>query len=378
MNIGIPKERRPFEYRVGLSPNYVKMLVRQGHTCYVEHDAGLGAGFSDQDYQEAGARIAYTAREVFGRADLLLKVARPLAEELEWLRPGTALAGLLHLSSARHDKIEKLMQNEITAIAYEQITLPPDAQHPYGDMPIRRSLSQIGGILAAQIAARLLQTEAGGKGILMGGVAGVPPAEVVIIGAGVAGTGAARAFLGMGAHVTVMDVNLHALEIIYDRFPSATTMVSNPVNIARSIIYADVVVGAVLVPGGRPPIVITREMVHSMKPRSVLMDISIDEGGCMETSRPTTHEHPTFVEEGVIHYCVPNMPSIVARTSTHAFLSTAFPFIQEMVAKGVDTAIADNPAIAHGVNTYHGKVRHITSVSPMTSADEGETDDGNR
>lgn len=364
MNIGIPKERRPFEYRVGLTPNYVKMLVQLGHICYVEHDAGVGTGFSDLDYEQAGARIAYSPQEVFGRADLLLKVARPLGDELDWLRPGTTLAGLLHLGSARHDKIEKLIKNEITAIAYEQIT-----PHP-GDYPIRRSLSHIGGILAAQIAARLLQTEAGGKGILMGGVAGVPPAEVVIIGAGVAGTGATRAFLGMGAHVTVLDIRMAALEAIYERFPSATTLISNPVNLARVIKYADVVVGAVLVPDQQPPILLTREMIKTMKPRSILMDISIDEGGCFETSRPTTHEHPTYVEEGIIHYCVPNMPSIVARTSTHAFLSTAFPYILEIVDKGVDRAISENPAIEHGVGTYHGEIRHISSVSPMTSASD--------
>jgi alanine dehydrogenase len=363
MNIGIPKERRAFEYRVGLFPAGVKMLTQLGHTCYVEHDAGLGAGFSDKEYLQAGANIVYTPHEVFGRADLLLKVTRPTLEELEWLRPETALAGLLHLGSSRQDKIEKLIEKEITAISYEIMTLPD------GTYPIRRPLSQIGGILAAQIGAMLLQNNQGGKGILMGGMPGVPPAEVVIIGAGMAGACAIKAFVGMGAHVTAMDTNINALEAIHDAFPGVATMVSNPVNLERACAYADIVVGAVLVHGEHPPIVVTREMVQSMKPRSVVMDISIDEGGCVETSRPTTNEKPTFIEEGVIHYCVPNMPSVVARTSTYAFLNAALPYIIELVTKGVDQAIADNPTIESGVSTYRGKVLHLSSLSPLAQAE---------
>jgi len=199
MNIGIPKERRAGEYRVGMTPAGVKMLVKQGHTCYVEHDAGLDAGFSDQEYMDSGAKIVYSSHEVFGRAYLLLKVTRPLQEELEWLLPSSTLAGLLHLGSSRKDKIELLVEKEINAVAYEQIQLAD------GTVPIRRPLSEIGGILAAQVAARLLQNNAGGKGVLLGGVPAVPPAEVAILGAGVAGGMAARAFLGMGAHVTVLD-----------------------------------------------------------------------------------------------------------------------------------------------------------------------------
>jgi alanine dehydrogenase len=359
MNICIPKERRVFEYRVGLSPNYVKILAQQGHTCYVEHEAGLGAGFSDQDYEQAGGRIIYSAHEIFGRADLLLKVARPLSEEIEWLRPGTALAGLLHLGSARQDKINRLREKEITAIAYEQIQLAD------GTVPIRKPLSQIGGYLAAQIGARLLQNNEGGKGILIGGIPGVPPAEVVILGAGIAGSCAAQAFLGMNAHVTMLDTDINALQVMYNKSPCIATLISNSINVARAVAYADIVVGTVLIPGEHPPIVVTREMVRTMKTRSVIMDISIDEGGCVETSRPTTHEYPTFVEEGVIHYCVPNMPSVVARTSTHAYLNAAFPFILELANKGIDSAIAENPAIEHGVATYRSELRHISSYSPM-------------
>ena len=361
MNIGIPKERRPFEYRVGISPAGVQMLTKQGQVCYVEHDAGLGAGFSDQDYEQAGGRIVYSSHEVFGRADLLLKVARPILEEIEWLRPGTAIAGLLHLSSARQEKIERLLENNITAIAYEQIQLQD------GTVPVRRPLSQIGGRLTAQIAARLMQNNEGGKGILMGGVAGVPPAEIVIVGGGVVGTCAAQAFSGMGAHVTVIDADINALRNIFERLPGTVTMIYNPLNVTRACAYADVVVGAVLVPGERPPIVITRDMVRAMKPRAIIMDVSIDEGGCVETSRPTTHERPTYIEEGVIHYCVPNMPSIVARTATHAFLNAAFPFIVELANRGVDRAIAENPAIARGVYTQHGELKQGSRLAPAAS-----------
>lgn len=363
MNIGIPKERRAFEYRVGLFPTGVKLLTQMGHTCYVEHNAGENAGFSDQEYSQAGAKIVYTPHEVFGRADLLLKVTRPIVEEIEWLRPGVAIAGLFHLGSARQDKVQALLENKITAIAYEQIQLSD------GTVPIRKPLSQIGGVLAAQIGARLLQNNAGGKGILIGGMPGVPPAEVLIIGAGIAGTCAARAFASMGAHLTVLDTNIAALETIHETIPNAATLMSNPVSIARAVSYADLVVGTVLVPGEQPPKVVTREMVRSMKPRSVIMDVSIDEGGCIETSRPTTSELPTFVSEGVIHYAVPNMPSVVARTSTYAFLNAAMPFILELVTKGVEEAIDANPAIRHGVATRNGQVLNISQLSPFAQAE---------
>ncbi len=358
MNIGIPVERRPFEYRVGLSPACVKLLTEQGHTCYVEHNAGLGAGFTDQEYEQAGARIVYSAHEVFGRADLLLKVARPLLDELEWMRPGTTFAGLLHLGSARRDKIDVMIGKQLTAIAYEQIRLQD------GSVPVRMPLSQIGGHMAAQIAARLLQNDYGGKGIFLGGSPGVPPAEVVIIGAGIVGTCATKAFLGMGAHVTVLDSDLNALNQIFKQYPGIVTFISTPANVAKACAYADVVVGSVYVPDSPPPKVVTREMVRSMKPRSVIMDISIDEGGCVETSHPTNHEKPTFIEEGVIHYCVPNIPSVVARTSTHAYLNAAFPFIVEIANKGVEKAVEENPAIKRGTAVYKGTLMNISRLTP--------------
>lgn len=358
MNIGIPKEKRTFEFRVGMTPAGVQMLTQQGHTCYIEHEAGLGAGFSDREFEQAGGRIAYSAHEVFGRADLLLKVARPLYEELEWLRPKTVVAGLLHLASMRKDKIDMIQSKGLTTIAYEHIQLPD------GTVPVRKPLSQIGGALSAQIGARLLQNDAGGKGILMGGIGSVPPAEVAIIGAGIFGTYATRAFVGLGAHVTVLDNSMDALQRIYDMCANVSTLMAYPQAIENVLVNADVVVAAVLVPGERPPIIITREMVRKMKERSVIMDISIDEGGCVETSRLTTHEKPTFIEEGVIHYCVPNIPSVVARTSTFAFINAAFPYIMEIATKGIYGAIKENPAIESGTVILDGEARHLARISP--------------
>ncbi len=285
-----------------------------------------------------------------------MKVARPLAEEIEWLRTGTTIAGLLHLASARQDKIDLLQQTKTTTVSYEQITMDD------GTVPVRKPLSQISGRLIAQISARLLQNNSGGKGILLSGIASVPPAEVAIIGAGIVGFNAARAFLGMGAHLTVLDRDLSALQRVHDALPAAVTMMATQRNIAKVCTFEDIIVGAIYSAGERPDIIITREMVRTMKPRSIIMDISIDEGGCVETSRPTTHEHSTYVEEGVIHYCVPNIPSVVARTSTYGFVNAAIPFVMEIAAKGIETAIHDNPAIERGVTVYQGELAHITRL----------------
>ncbi|MDX9993177.1 MAG: alanine dehydrogenase [Anaerolineales bacterium] len=353
MNIGIPKERRPFEYRVGISPAGVEILVQQGHTVHLEHEAGLGSGFSDQEYERAGAGVVYSGHEVYGRSDLLLKVTRPVEEEIEWFNSGSILMGFLHLASARQGRVEGLIQKKITAIAYEQI------QFPDGSLPVLHSLSQIGGLLAPQIAARFMQNNLGGKGILLGGVAGVPPAEIVIIGAGAAGTAAAQSFLGLGAHVTVLDKSMEPLQRIHERYPQLVTMISTRRNIERACNYADVVLGVVLVPGERAPIVISREMLKTMKPRSLLIDMSIDQGGCFESSRPTTHDHPTYVEEGILHYCVPNVSAVVARTSTHAFVNAAMPYIMKVAGSGVEAAVGQDPALELGLNLVEGEIRHL-------------------
>ena len=353
MIIGIPKERRPNEYRVGLSPAGVQMLCENGHTCFVETQAGRGAGFRDIKYENAGASIVFSPEEVFGRADLLLKMARPTQEEIEWLHPDSAFASFLHLASARKEKVEVLIENKITAIAYEQI------EEDDGTRPVLRPLSQIGGTMAAQTAARLLQNKWGGRGILLGMIPGVPPAEVVILGGGVVGTYAARAFRGLGAHVTVLDTDMEALRRIAEHLSGVVTMISTPHNIKRSTAYADVVIGAVLSPGERSPILVTREMVRGMKPRSVILDVSIDQGGCFETSRPTTHDNPVYVEEEVTHYCVPNLSGVVARTATHAFVNAAIPYILELANRGIDQAIKNIPAIERAASAHEGKVRHL-------------------
>lgn len=359
MNIGVPKETRPFEYRVGLSPAGVEMLTQHGHHVYVEHEAGVGAGFSDQEYEAVGARISYSADEVFARADFLVKVARPTKEEIDWLRPGTTIAGLLHLASSRRDKVDVLLEKKITSIAYEQIQLAD------GSRPVLRPFSEIGGSMTATVAARFLQCNRGGKGILLGGLPGVPPAEVVILGSGVVATYATRAFLGLGAHVTVIGKELPELQKMLEQFPSIATMMSTKRNIEKAAAYADVLVSAVLVTGQRAPILVTREMVRAMKPRSVIIDVSIDEGGCFETSRPTTHELTTYIEEGVIHYCVPNMPGVIARTATHAFVNAAMPYLVEIANRGVEAAIAADPALEKGINTHNGNLVHLTLLEEV-------------
>jgi alanine dehydrogenase len=357
MYIGIPKESRPFEYRVGLSPAGVDILSQNGHQVFVEHDAGVGAGFSDQEYEKAGARIAYSAEEVFGRGDLILKISRPIMKEMEWIKDEAVLAGFLHLASSSQDQIDLLLEKKITALAYEQIT---DAD---GGLVVLRPFSLMSGAMMAQIAARLLQNNWGGKGISLSGLPGVPPAEVVIIGGGAVGSSAARYILAAGAHVTVIDRNLAALERLSERHSGIVTLISTKRNIERATAYADVVIGAVLVPGQRAPIVVTREMVRAMKPRSVIIDVSIDQGGCIETSRPTTHEHPTYVEEGMVHYCVPNIAGVVARSASHVMMNASLPYILEVANLGVVQAIKQNASIAAAVNTHDGKMVNLVRLN---------------
>jgi alanine dehydrogenase len=333
---------------VGLTPIGVQLLSAEGHAVYVERGAGLGAGFGDRDYEQAGARIVYQPQEAFGRADLVLKVARPTAEECEWLREGQTLMGLLHLAAARRSRVDVLLDKRITAIGYEMI------QHDDGSLPVLTPLSQAAGRMLVQVAGTLLQNDKGGKGILLSGVPGVPPAEVVIIGRDVGH--AARAFLGIGATVYLLDRDLTRLQQVESLLNGrAITMVSHEFNVRKVVKFADLVIGAVLLPGQRAPIVITREMVQTMKPRSVIIDMSIDQGGCVETSRPTTHKSPTFVEEGIIHFCVPNMPSVVARTTTHAFNNAAWPTFK--TSRGwASTQPRSRSGVGARVNTRNGEI----------------------
>lgn len=353
MHIGVPRERRVEEYRVGLTPAGVELLTAGGHVCSVEHDAGKGAGFSDVDYQRAGGRIVYSSEEAYGRADLVLKVSPLASEEAPWLRDGSIVMAFLHLTTGRPDTVQELLARQVTAIAYELI------QQDDESLPVLIPLSQVAGRMLPQVAAMLLQNYHGGNGILLNGVPGVPPAEVVIIGAGTVGAEAARAFMQSGASVYLLDHNLARLQHLDEVYGSGrrpVMMVSHDFNLRKTARFADVLIGAVHVPGLRAPIVITRDMIKAMKPRSVVMDISIDQGGCIETSRPTTHKNPTFVEEQIIHYCVPNMTSIVARTATHAFNNAAWPFMREVATHGLAAALASMPALRRGVAIHQGHV----------------------
>ena len=352
MNIGIPKESRPSEYRVGLSPAGVKRLNSRGHTCYLEHDAGKFAGFSDLDYQNAGATVVYSAHEAFGRADFVLKVSRPQEEELQLLQPGSIVGGFLHLPAASQSKIDFLLENKITTVPYELI------QKPDGTRPVMQMMSQLGGKLIPQIAAQLLQNNTGGKGILISGLAGIPPAEVVIIGAGMLGLSTIAAFAGVGANITVLDISTEALQNAVNVAPRITTMYATKANIEMACSFGDVIVTAAGVLGETAPILITRQILKKMKPRSVIIDAGIDQGGSLETSRPTTHDNPTFIDEGVIHYCVPNISSIAARTATHALSNVVFRYVEAIADQGIEAAIENRSEINNAVTTYQGKIHN--------------------
>jgi alanine dehydrogenase len=352
MDIGIPRQKRPYDYRVGMTPMGVEVLTQLGHRCYVESGAGKGSGFEDEQYRRTGAQIVYSTEEVYGRGELILSFSRPVLPEFDLLQEGHILCGFLHLAVSHPDKIEILLRRRVTAIGYETI------QTPDGQLPVLSVVSQIAGRMIAPIAAQLLQNNEGGHGILLGGVPGVPPANVVILGAGVVGSNAARMFQAMGAQVTLLDTDLRRLQALEEHGSTFRTMVAYDFNITKTVRHADVVVGSVLIPGARAPVIVTREMVRSMKPRSVIMDISIDQGGCVETSRPTTYQNPTYIEEGVIHYCVPNITGVLARTTTHAFNNAAWPYIREIIRDGVAQAMRDDPSLRFGLLTYDGQIVH--------------------
>lgn len=352
MDFGVPREVREFEQRVGITPAGVYALIEAGHRVYVAHDAGAGAGFSDEDYRDVGAEVVYSAEEVFGRANVVAKVTRLKSSEYPLLQSGLTLLSFLHFAVASEDLAETLRESQITAIAYELIG---DEE---GNLPVLLPTSQVAGRIAPIIAGQLLQSVLGGRGILLSGIPGVPPAAVVILGAGVVGTNAARAFLGLGAQVTVLDKDFRKLETIDRQLGGrVTTLLSTPYNLARVVRFADVVVGAVLVPGQRTPVLLTREMVHSMRPRAVFIDFSIDQGGCSETSRPTTHYDPTYMEAGVIHYAVPSVPARVARTASYALTNAALPYLLKIGEWGVEEALNRDPALRRGLQVWRGEIQ---------------------
>jgi alanine dehydrogenase len=351
MNIGIPKERRDLEMRVGLTPYGVGLLTREDHVCYVERGAGDDAGFSDYHYERAGARIVYSTEEAYRRSDMLLKAVLPTEEELEWLREDQVLCGFLHLAAARKETIQTLLDKNIAAIAYETV------QDDEGNLPILKTMSEVAGRMAPQLAATYLQANHGGRGVLLSGVPGIPAARVAILGAGVLGTNAARTFLGMGADVFVLDKDLEKIRQIDEMFQGrVTTMLAYPFNIARVARFAEVLIGAVLIPGSRSPILVTREMVNSMKKGAVILDFSIDQGGCVETSRLTTLRDPVYTEEGVVHFCVPNVSGVLPRTATHAFNNAAWPYIRRIAEVGLEQARQELPALDRGVATLGGEI----------------------
>jgi alanine dehydrogenase len=349
MRVGVPKEIKDHEDRVGLVPSSVAELVHHGHEVLVERGAGMGAGLGDDQYTAAGARIVDKAEEVFAESEMIVKVKEPLAVERKRLRRGQVLFTYLHLAPDRA-QTEDLLKSGVTAIAYETVTSPS------GTLPLLTPMSEIAGRLAPQVGAHWLERTYGGRGVLLGGVPGVPPADVVVLGAGVSGSHAAAIACGMGANVTVVDRSADALRRIAVQLPAARTIFSTHDALVQVVRRADLLVGAVLVPGAAAPKIVTREMVKSMANGSVIVDIAIDQGGCTETSRPTSHSQPTYVEEGVIHYCVTNMPGAVSRTSTFALNNGTLPFVLALAAKGWRRAVAEDPHLRNGLNVHAGKL----------------------
>jgi len=359
MLIGVPKEIKTHEYRVGLVPGSVRELIHHGHAVIIESKAGAGIGFDDAAYQKAGARIAASAAEVFAAAELIVKVKEPQPQEIALLKSGQVLFTYLHLAADKA-QTEGLMRSGAVCIAYETVT---DAK---GGLPLLAPMSEVAGRMAIQVGAHCLEKEQGGMGILLGGVPGVAAAKVVILGGGVAGTNAARVAMGMEAYVTVIDKSLPRLYELDLQFGSQLhTLFATMENIEREVLAADLIIGAVLVAGAAAPKLVTRQMVRGMRPGAVLVDISIDQGGCFATSRPTTHAAPTYVEEGVIHYCVTNMPGAVARTSTFALNNATLPFTLALADKGWRKALADDPHLRAGLNIAAGQVTYAAVAKDL-------------
>ncbi|MES2822505.1 MAG: alanine dehydrogenase [Pseudomonadota bacterium] len=346
MLIGVPKEIKNHEYRVGMTPAGVQELVMAGHTVIVEIGCGDAIGFSDQDYYNAGATLLASATEIFLRAEMIVKVKEPQPEECKRLRYDQILFTFLHLAPDP-EQAKLLLASGATCIAYETVT---DAA---GGLPLLAPMSEVAGRMAIQAAAHCLEKAQGGRGVLLGGVPGVEPARVVVIGGGVVGIHAARMAIGLGADVTILDCSLSRLKIIDENFNGRIkTLFSNKTAIEAQLREADAVIGAVLIPGAAAPKLVTREMLLLMKRGSVLVDVAIDQGGCFATSRATTHENPTYIVDGIIHYCVANIPGAVARTSTMALTNATLPFVMELAQKGARQALLDNIHLRNGLNVY--------------------------
>ncbi|MDW7774022.1 MAG: alanine dehydrogenase [Desulfobulbaceae bacterium] len=350
MIIGIPREIMDRENRVGLVPAGANALVRAGHEVVVEKGAGTGSGFTDADYEAVGAKIADHPREVFARAEMIIKVKEPLDPELEYFREEQILYTYLHLAP-KPELTDFLCRRKVSAIGYETVRLAD------GSLPLLEPMSMIAGKLAVQVGAHYLEKTYGGAGVLLGGVPGVERGRVAIIGAGVVGGNAARIGVGLGAEVSVLGINMERLRHLDEMYAGKVkTLMSNEYNIRRTVIASDLVIGAVLIPGSTAPKLVTRDMVSAMRPGSIIVDVAIDQGGCVETARVTTHSEPTYTVDGVIHYCVANMPGAVPRTSTFALTNATLPYALEIAGKGLTLALQDNPPLKEGLNVYNGRI----------------------
>jgi len=351
MVIGVPKEIHRQENRVGLSPFAVSQLTAEGHTVYVEKGAGVAAHFTDVDFEEAGAQIVYAPEEPYHRSDLVCRVSRPSTEELDLLKPNGIIIAFQHLAVIPRENMDRFLDLGSTLIGYEVI------EDDTGDFPVLNPFSEMAGQMAIPLATHYLQTTKGGRGILLGNVPGVPPATVLVLGAGTVGFAAARSALGDGAHVLVVDNNMAQLRSLSrDLIGRPHTAIATDERLSRYTKIADVVVGGVLRPGERAPHLITEEMVKKMKPGSVIIDVSVDQGGCVATTRPTTLDRPTFMQHGVVHYCVPNMTANVPRTASRVLTNAALPYVKALARKGLKAALRADPALAGSVYTFEGQM----------------------
>jgi alanine dehydrogenase len=352
MIIGVPKEIKDHESRVGVTPAGVKALAEAGHTVLVETQAGDQSGFPDDDYQNAGAEIVGEAGHVWGKSDMVVKVKEPIESEYVYFREGLVLFTYLHLAPVR-DLTDKLLESKVIGVAYETVR---DRQNT---LPLLTPMSEVAGRMSVQVGASYLEKERGGRGILLGGVPGVPPAQVCIVGGGIVGTNAAKIALGFGARVTLVDVNLNRLRELDDIFGGRLyTLASNSYNLAEATREADLVIGGVLIPGSTAPKIVTRAMVSRMKKGAVIVDVAIDQGGCVETARPTSHSDPSYFVDGVVHYCVTNMPGAVPHTSTLALTNSTFPYLLRLANLGAREALKQDAGLAEGLNTWFGTLTH--------------------
>ena len=350
MIIGVPKEIKNGEKRVAVTPQGVDALVAHHHRVVVEKGAGIGSGFSDREYEKAGAKVVEKKEDIWNEAHMVVKVKEPLEPEFPLMRPGQIIFTYLHLAADR-ELTHRLMESRIVGIGYETI------QERDGSLPLLRPMSEIAGRASVLAGGMCLEAAHGGRGVLLCGASGVPPAKVVILGAGVAGSNACKVAVGIGARVSILDIQPERLSYLHDITQGhITTLISNRMTISEEITDADLVIGAVLIPGAQAPRLVTRQMLRGMRPGSAIVDISVDQGGCFETTHPTTHEHPTYIEEGIVHYCVANIPGAYPRTSTYALTNATFPYVLQMADKGYEKAMEENETLRKGLNLIDGKV----------------------